>query len=372
MVRIDEEFKVLIPPLTQEEYSALEQSILSEGCRDAIVTWNDIIVDGHNRYEICTRHNVPFKTVAYNFKDRDEAKVWMIQNQLARRNLHPFQRVELTHQYDAITKAEAQERNEATRFGGGGNISTTRGKSRDILGSMAGMSGKTYEHAVKVMELADEATKEKLRRGETTINKEYRAIRLEEKKAELAEKIAESANEPKPSGIVDIYNTDKRYRVIYADPPWSYSQKMDTPNLGGAVKHYPTMPLEDICALPIPAEKDAVLFLWVTSPMLEEAFEVIHAWGFTYKSSFIWDKVAHALGFYNSVRHEFLLICTRGNCTPDASTRLDSVVSIERTEHSVKPNEFREIIDTLYPIGNRLELFARRPAEGWDVWGNEV
>lgn len=177
MVRIDEEFKALIPPLTQEEYSALEQSILSEGCRDAIVTWNDIIVDGHNRYEICTRHNVPFKTVAYNFKDRDEAKVWMIQNQLARRNLHPFQRAELAHQYEAITKAEAKA-NSINNLAQNADVEKlpARGRSRDILGSMAGMSGKTYEHAVKVMELADEETKDELRRGEKTINTVYKEI----------------------------------------------------------------------------------------------------------------------------------------------------------------------------------------------------
>lgn len=176
MVRIDEEFKALIPPLTQEEYSALEQSILSEGCRDAIVTWNDIIVDGHNRYEICTRHNVPFKTVAYDFKDRDEAKAWMIQNQLARRNLWPFQRAELVRTYEGFVKKAAYERivagvaNPKEKFPEGT-------QSRDVLGSMAGMSGKTYEKAVKVMELADEETKDKLRRGEESISKVYEDIR---------------------------------------------------------------------------------------------------------------------------------------------------------------------------------------------------
>jgi N6-adenosine-specific RNA methylase IME4 len=130
------------------------------------------------------------------------------------------------------------------------------------------------------------------------------------------------------------------------------------------------MPLQDICALPVPAADNAVLFLWVTSPLLEDSFKVINAWGFKYKSSFVWDKVAHNMGHYNSVRHEFLLIATRGSCTPDVPKLLDSVVSIERTEHSRKPKEFREMIDTLYPVGDRLEMFAREASEGWDVWGN--
>lgn len=190
------------------------------------------------------------------------------------------------------------------------------------------------------------------------------------KKQERQEAIQEQIARPKASNHIDIYTTDKRYRVIYADPPWSYNDKQDTPQLGGAVKHYPTMPLEDICDIPIPAEKNAVLFLWTTSPMLEDAFKVINAWGFNYKSSFIWDKISHAMGHYNSVRHEFLLIATRGKCTPDVPKLLDSVVSIERTEHSRKPKEFRDMIDLLYPIGERLEMFAREAAEGWDVWGN--
>ena len=195
-------------------------------------------------------------------------------------------------------------------------------------------------------------------------------IKAETKKQERQERIEQQLSSPRSGSYVDIYNTDKKYRVIYADPPWSYNDKMDTHKLGGAVKHYPTMPLQDICELPIKAEKNSVLFLWTTSPMLADAFKVINAWGFKYKSSFIWDKVKHSMGHYNSVRHELLLIATKGSCTPDVPKLLDSVVSVERTEHSVKPAVFREIIDELYPNCERLEMFARESAPGWDVWGN--
>jgi len=121
------------------------------------------------------------------------------------------------------------------------------------------------------------------------------------------------------------------------------------------------------------AADDAVLFLWVTSPMLEQAFPIIRAWGFTYKTSFVWDKVNHNFGHYNSVRHEFLLIATRGSCTPEATTLLDSVQTIERPgRHSEKPEEFRQIIETLYPSGRRVELFARTKADGWERFSNEI
>ena len=167
-----------------------------------------------------------------------------------------------------------------------------------------------------------------------------------------------------------MIDVKEKYQIIYADPPWSYNDKQNIEVLGGAVKHYTTMPLEDICALPVPAADNAVLFIWVTSPLLEDVFKVISAWGFKYKSSFVWDKVAHNMGHYNSVRHELLLIATKGSCTPDVPKLFDSVVSIERTEHSRKPKEFRDMIDTLYPKGERLEMFAREAPDGWDVWGN--
>jgi N6-adenosine-specific RNA methylase IME4 len=179
---------------------------------------------------------------------------------------------------------------------------------------------------------------------------------------------------PKQKGIVDIYAVKNKYRVIYADPPWAYGDPRSGQGTTGATDHYPTMPLKEICALPVKdiTEDSAVLFLWVTSPLLEESFEVIKAWGFKYKSSFVWDKIGHNMGHYNSVRHEFLLICTKGSCTPDNVKLFDSVQSIEKTEHSRKPEEFRKIINTLYQAGNRIELFSRKQAEKWDSWGYEA
>jgi len=177
---------------------------------------------------------------------------------------------------------------------------------------------------------------------------------------------------------VEALPTDK-FRVIYADPPWKYGDTLAgtiSENYGGAEKHYPPMTISELSVLPIRdlAHDDAVLFLWVTSPLLFECEPVFKAWGFSYKSAFIWDKVRHNMGHYNSVRHELLLICTRGSCLPDVPQLFDSVQSIERTStHSEKPEEFRSIIDTLYPHGERLELFARAEVSApWKAWGSEV
>lgn len=166
-----------------------------------------------------------------------------------------------------------------------------------------------------------------------------------------------------------------KYRIIYADPPWTYGEFGSTvdPSYGGTRWHYPSMTTDELCEMPVPelAEADSVLFLWATSPKLPDAMRIVEAWGFDYKTSFVWDKVKHNFGYYNSVRHEFLLVAGRGRSTPDVKTLYDSVLSIERTEHSAKPEEFRNMIDALYPVGRRIELFARREANGWERWGNE-
>ena len=169
-------------------------------------------------------------------------------------------------------------------------------------------------------------------------------------------------------------DTGKKYRIIYADPPWAYDADfMDKHGHAGA--HYATMNIEQICSLPVNylAAEDSVLFLWVPSPKLEQAFEVIRSWGFSYKTSVVWDKIKHNFGYYVSVRHELLLIAGRGKSTPDVKELKDSVVSIERSAvHSEKPDYFRDLIDQLYTHGERIELFARKEVAGWDVWGAEV
>jgi len=171
-----------------------------------------------------------------------------------------------------------------------------------------------------------------------------------------------------------------KYRVIYADPPWKYNDSLAISkdglgeSYGPADAHYPQMTISELCLLPVSgiAEDNSVLFLWITSPLLEDAFQILKAWGFRYKASFVWDKAKHNMGHYNSVRHEFLLVATRGSCQPDIQKLYDSVQSIERVRHSEKPQEFREIIDTMYPNGARIELFARAAHDNWQVWGNEA
>ena len=170
----------------------------------------------------------------------------------------------------------------------------------------------------------------------------------------------------------------KRYQIIYADPPWRYEQKSMQ---GAAEKHYPTMSIADLCALPVAdiAAADSALFLWATFPQLPAALKLIRAWGFTYKTiAFLWlkknkrsDSWFYGLGFWTRGNAEICLLATKGHPKRRAANIHQFIISPVQ-EHSKKPDEARKKIVDLMGDVPRIELFARCYTEGWDVWGNEV
>jgi N6-adenosine-specific RNA methylase IME4 len=168
------------------------------------------------------------------------------------------------------------------------------------------------------------------------------------------------------------------YRLIYADPPWQYNDKRATGDhrvTTAAAHHYPTMAIDAIKAIDVPAisAPDSVLFCWATFPLLPDALELVAAWGFAYKTAFVWDKGRGSFGHYHNASAELLILSTRGRCTPDVDIREDQVQAFPRGDHSAKPKQWVELIDRMYPHGPRIELFARgAAAPGWEGWGNEA
>lgn len=178
--------------------------------------------------------------------------------------------------------------------------------------------------------------------------------------------------------VVDIFNTDKKYSIIYADPPWSYKDKKCN---GNCESHYKAMSLKDILTLPIGsiADKDCVLFLWGTYPMLQEALKTVDAWGFTYKTiGFQWIKQNKSgkgfffgLGRWTRGNTELCLIATKGK-PKRQSAAVSQLVFSPLRRHSQKPDIVRDKIVELMGDLPKIELFARQQVEGWDCWGNEV
>jgi N6-adenosine-specific RNA methylase IME4 len=221
-------------------------------------------------------------------------------------------------------------------------------------------------------ERAVEESRERVAHGEREIlqtAKEIRARKAAERYAERVTRIAEIAegNSALP--------TDRRFPVIYADPAWHFEPYSEITANSQPSHHYPTMSLDEICALPVSAlaTDDAVLFLWTTAPHLEEAIQVIKAWGFNYATNIVWVKDKIGTGYYVRNQHELLLIATRGDLpAPLPAQRPPSVISSPRREHSRKPDEAYALIERMYPELPKIELFARHARQGWACWGNEA
>lgn len=322
---VDPEFQSLIPKLSADEYAGLEASLLAEGCRDALVVWEgqNILVDGHNRYEICTQHNLHFEVIEKPFDSREDVIIWMVQNQLARRNINTFTRAELAL---AMKEAFATKAKANQVQGGKGSKNLETFHTDKELAEVADVSNATIYKVEAVLESAPEQVKDMARRGEISTDRAYkltkaledaddtiRTVCLEHNVTDpqlvdlLNEKrSSETVQEVLASGRIQYNGSDdlrdrwlgeasawdlqgllkekgREYRqagterardaklsaiqnqpdgmfsVIYADPPWQY----DNSGLyGAAERHYPTMSTDEIVALPAQIE------LQVSSPAL--------------------------------------------------------------------------------------------------------
>lgn len=182
---------------------------------------------------------------------------------------------------------------------------------------------------------------------------------------------------------------NKKYKIIYADPAWQYTDKRDNAGknnpsgAGGATKHYPVMNINEICNLKVQniSDKDCMLFLWVTSPMMEKAFKVINAWGFKYTTIvFVWVKMKNdfsdyrkdGIGNYTPSNTEYVLLARKGKYWRNSTKVKQIILQPKPLIHSQKPDEVRKRIVELMGDLPRIELFAREKHEGWDTWGNEI
>lgn len=180
---------------------------------------------------------------------------------------------------------------------------------------------------------------------------------------------------------------DKKYNIIYADPPWHYGSKSAINNTSGKTikplkDHYNTMTLNELKELPIKGltKEDAACFMWVTDSHIDEALEILKSWGFKYKTiAFNWVKTTSKGNYCKNVApwtmksSEICLLGIKGKMTKYKQVNnIESLVIAERTKHSRKPKEVRDRIELLFGDTPRIELFAREKTEGWDSWGNEI
>jgi N6-adenosine-specific RNA methylase IME4 len=376
-MEILQELESLIPPLSNEEFKQLERNILEEGIREPLITWNGILIDGHNRYRIAQEHDMNYETLEKEFENLNDVKIWMVNNQLGRRNLQDFVRGELFSVIEDILKQKGKEKQLLTLNKGLeapvlSIIDKTEHNTQKIVAEKLGWStGKKAMFDI-VKTKAPEQVKEKLRTGEVSINQAYKEIKKEEKKVERVELIQKQIEDIEEGLLPDLIGL---FDVVSVDPPWPYEGESKNitsfDSVGRRVANpYPEMSIEQIKNIELPLMDNAVVLLWTTHKFLPDAFEILKEWNLDYKATLVWNKEKIGMGAWFRMQCEFCLVGIKGKPYWE-NTLYRDIITEARREHSRKPDSFFEMIEKI-TMGNRLEYFSREKREGWKVFGNDI
>jgi len=377
---INKELQSLLPPLTSEEYRTLEESLLVDGCRDPLIVWNNILVDGHNRLEICAKHGINYSVEEIQAGSIEDIKIWIIDNQKGRRNLTDGWKFELAQvRKEILLKQGREKQSEAGKLYGEGHpkedLSTIDKSSHDTRKEIAdelGWSTGKVAMADKVWKEAKPEVKDKIKSGELTFNQVYQDIKRDEKVKQRHAIIEETKRKIEAENLT----VSGTYDVIAIDPPWAYEERGGTsvdayePVAIRGQCPYPTMTLAEIGAIKLPSKDSCVLFLWTTHAFLEDAFKLLDVWGFNYKATIVWDKDKMGMGRTIRLQCEFCLLAIKGSPVLSGSSERD-IIREPRREHSRKPEAFYTMVERM-TMGRRLDYFARSKRENWDVYGAET
>ena len=402
--RVDADFRKSIPPLLPEERQGLEESIAREGCRDALVVWKekDVLLDGHNRLEICKSLGKPYRTKELSFADREAAADWIDSNQLARRNLTPDQASLLRgRRYNRAKKAQGgtganqhKQKDQidpsartAERLGKQHGVSAptikrdgafasavdkVKAKTPEIEASLIAGKGPARAAVVKAAKLLEsnpEKAREVLEGKKTVVEvkREEKAQRQESEREANRSKV-EAAEDP--ATLTGIFST------IIIDPPWDFTEEGDDDVYGRTKPRYAQMAEVDLAKLPVGdrAAKDAHLYLWITnrSLMTGKGWRLCEAWGFRPVTLLTWCKPSIGVGNYFRNSTEHIIFGVKGSLAlKNKSTGTWFEWGDGKREHSEKPLESYSLIEACSP-GPYLEMFARSKRDGWTSWGAEV
>jgi site-specific DNA-methyltransferase (adenine-specific) len=378
-LKIKQEFKNLIPPLTKEEFTQLENNCLDEGIREPIIIWKDFIIDGHNRYEIATRWGLEYKTAEKHFDSESDVKEWMILNQFGRRNLSNYQRSVLALELEGVFKAKAKEKQEK-----GINQFSLIQKSEEPpivtikeVAKVANVSHDTIAKVKKIEEKAAPEIKEKLATGELSINQAYQDIKKEEKKEEYKLKVKEQRIETVISdnilngnslellenledNSIDIVLTDPPYGISYISNRSIYDESITKRGLLNDGKDEAFDLLDKTCE--ILHRKTALnshLYFFCSWSVYTK-FESIISKYFTIKTPIIWDKGNKGSGDLENDwgnQTEIIIFCVKGKKL--VNHRRGNIINVSRLHSSKmihptqKPTELiKEILEVSYIDGD--------------------
>lgn len=391
----------IFPLIEGHDFDELVADIRAHGLREPIVLLEGKILDGRNRYRACRaagilpesldeltvtqlrlfRHHVPIDAPS---PSRDELLAFVLSKNLHRRQLNESQRGMVAAKIANLKVGDNQ-------YGAANLPDHKESVSQATAAKIVNVSERTVRDAVVVEQQAAPELKAAVEQGHLAVSVAAKAVTLPvQEQRTIADKaragdvnaarnvVKEKARFDNEKRLGDKQRAlpDKRYGAILADPEWRFEPYSRETGLDRAAdNHYPTSATDVIASRPVQtiAADDCVLFLWATSPMLEHAFRVLNAWGFSYRSQFVWVKDRLGTGYWNRNRHELLLVGVRGNPpAPSPAERRDSVIDAPAGEHSAKPEIVFEYIEGWYPTLPKIELNRRGPSRpGWDAWGNE-
>ena len=380
-MRIDSEFKVLIPQLSADEYGQLEKSIKNEGCRDPLVVWKeeDLLLDGHNRYVICNKFGVGYQVKEISLPDRLEAMIWIRKNQIGRRNLTDDQRAmnaaELAELESEKARRERAKKAINTRWHPKTEYSEAapspkykptppppepKERVRATAAKSAGVSERKVRQAQEVKKAAPELAA-KVHSGEMSLASATREIKRESIVAKLEDIKTIAVKE-----LAGIYD------VLVIDPPWPMQkiERDERPNQSEF--DYPTMTEEELRGLHLPCADNCHVWLWTTHKFMPLAFRLLETWGLKYVCTFVWHKPGGfqpiGLPQYNC---EFALYARRGTPQFIDTKALPTCFQAPRAAHSEKPGAFYEMVCRV-TAGLRGDMFNRRKIEGFVGHGKEA
>lgn len=415
-IHIDEEFASLIPPLSEDERRQLEHNLVEYGgardplvawmhdrfdCASSIVRWDVdggivppenwpcTLLDGHNRYEICTRLDLPYELKLLRFQSREDAADWIDRNQLGRRNLHP----------DAFTlllgrrynRAKRQgERTDLTSHQSDGRLTTAErlAKEHNVGKATVERAGKVAEAVEKVKAIAPDIEHRVASGAGPARAAVVKAAEILEQSPERAKeiiagdkKIADVIREEKRAAVVaqleDVAAKEAKqlagvYDVVVIDPPWPMEKIERDVTPEQVAFEYPTMQESELAAMELPLADDCHVWVWTTHRFLPMCLRLLDAWRLKYVCTFVWHKPGGFQPFglpqYNC---EFAVYARRGKPQFVDVKAFPVCFNAPRGAHSEKPEEFYELLRRV-TAGRRLDMFNRRQIEGFDTWGNEA
>ena len=351
-------FADIFPMIEGNELEVLKNDIKEQGLLNPIITYEDKILDGRNRYKACKE--IGFKPNFQEYKGTTPLE-FVVSLNLKRRHLTQSQAGVIALSVMPMLEEEAKKRQVTHKEGDTYLVAKLpQAKSRETASTMFNVSPR-YVQEAKKLQTTNPKQLEEVRLGHknfSEIKKEQRIEKLKLQREELQKETLE-----KPTGFYD---------VIVMDVPWSYDGGSEAYNSEGnrGQVNYPTMSIEEIRNIKLPARDDCVLWFWTTNKHIFYCRDILESWGFELKSILTWDKEHIGIGRWLRSQTEHCILAVKGKPYFN-NTTWSTLISEKRTTHSTKPEIFYKMVDEIC-AGRKLDYFARNKRKGWDVYGDEI